>query len=345
MKEPREGFAQSYDGTNIFYRSEGSGLPLVISNGILCSTGYWEYVRPFFRNRCQVVTWDYRGHGRSELPRHPANVTVGSFARDLKTVMDALEIPAAVLVGHSMGVQVILEFFRRDPERVLGLIPVLGTYGKPFESFYGWQWPDKVFPYLLRAGAKYANLIARLTKPLLRTKLPVPLARVSGAIHWHLCPTEIMRDYFLQISTMDFRMGFRALEAMSHHTAEDVLASIHVPTLIIAGEKDPFTPPWLSEKMWRIIPNAELLTIPNGTHTALVENPLLMQLRMEVFLRDHFQSRGYQPLKALGTSLTPFTQKAEASKNPSPRTAKKTKPAPGRKPRTAAEKVSPLTRT
>jgi pimeloyl-ACP methyl ester carboxylesterase len=230
--------------------------------------------------------------------------------------MDHLEIPRAVLVGHSMGVQVILEFYRRDPNRALGLIPVLGTYGKPFQTFYGMQWPEKVFPSLLRTCAKYANLIARITKPLLRTGVPVPLARMSGAIHWHLCPTEIMKDYFLQISTMDFRMGFRALLAMSEHSAEDVLKQICVPTLIVAGEKDPFTPPGVSEKMWRLIPGAELITIPRGTHTAMVENPLLMQLRMEVFLRDHFLGQGYQPLKALGTSLMPLARN-EGNRTPS----------------------------
>jgi len=313
MTGTHEGFVPACDGTRIFYRSEGTGFPLVVCNGILCSTGYWTYLRPFFRNRCHVVTWDYRGHGRSERPRHPANVTVECHARDLKTVMDTLEIPRAVLVGHSMGVQVILEFYRRDSERVLGLIPVLGTYGRPFQTFYGMQWPDKVFPALLRAGARYPNVVARFTKPLLRTALPVPLARMSGAIHWRDCPSEIMREYFLQISNMDFHMGFHALLAMSRHTAEDVLERIRVPTLIVAGEKDPFTPPAVSEEMWRRIPDAEIVTIPGGTHTALVENPLLMQLRMEEFLRDHFLAQGYQPLKPLGPSRSPPRKKKQGS--------------------------------
>ena len=309
MKDKVEGFTNSYDGTRIYYRSEGKGFPLVISNGILCSTGYWVFLRPFFRNRCRVVTFDYRGHGRSELPRHPDNVTVGSFTQDLKAVMDELEIESAVLAGHSMGVQVILEFYRRYAKQTTGLIPILGTYGHPFQTFYGQQWTEKIMPPILRTGIKNADGIARIFKPLLGTPISVPLARLSGAIHWYLCPTDIMKEYFQQIATMDFRMGFRALLAMSQHSAEDVLETIKVPTLIVAGEKDPFTPPRLSEKMWRSIPNAELLTIPKGTHTALVENPLLMNLRMEVFLRDHFLSKGYQPLKALGTSLSPLTRK------------------------------------
>ena len=323
MKDKTEGFTRSYDGTRIYYCSEGKGFPLVICNGILCSTGYWTYLRPFFRNRCRVVTFDYRAHGRSELPRHPDNVTVGSFAQDLKAVMDALEIPSAVLAGHSMGVQVILEFYRRYPEQAKGLIPILGTYGHPFRTFYGQQWTEQVMPPVLRMGIKHADSIARVFKPLLGTPISVPLARLSGAVHWYLCPTDIMRDYFRQIATMDFRTGFRALLAMSQHSAEDVLPSIRVPTLIIAGENDPFTPPWLSEKMWRTIPRAELLTIPKGTHTALIENPLLMHLRMEVFLRDHFLSRGYQPLKALGTSLSPLKIKEGSVAKPASKNRKR----------------------
>jgi pimeloyl-ACP methyl ester carboxylesterase len=309
MAKTIEGFTPSYDGTRIHYCSEGEGFPLAICNGILCSTGYWVYLRRFFRDRCRVITFDYRGHGRSELPRHPGNVTVGSFASDLKAVLDALEIPEAVLAGHSMGVQVILEFYRRYAGRVLGLIPILGTYGNPFKTFYGFQWPDRVAPPLLRASLKHADVIGRVFKPLLGTPLSVPLARLSGAIHWYLCPTDIMKDYFQQISTMDFRMGFRALLAMAEHSAEDVLGTIQVPTLIVAGEKDPFTPPWLSEKMWQAIPGAELLTIPQGTHTALVENPVLLHTRMESFLRDHFLSQGYQPLQTPRGSASRLSRK------------------------------------
>jgi len=301
MAQTTEGLVSSYDGTKIHYRSEGEGLALVMCNGILCSTGYWVYLRPFFRDRCRVVTWDYRGHGRSELPRHPANVTVGSFTSDLKAVLDVLGIQSAVLAGHSMGVQVILEFYRRHPEQTLGLIPILGTYGRPLSTFYGYTWPERLVPPLLRTGLQHADLLARIVKPLLGTPLAVPVARMTGAIHQTLCPTPVMEDYFRHIATLDFRMGFRALLAISDHTAEDILSSIQVPTLIIAGEKDPFTPPSLSEAMWRAIPGAELLTIPEGTHTALIENPALMHSRMEAFLRDHFAVHGYRPLRATKT--------------------------------------------
>jgi pimeloyl-ACP methyl ester carboxylesterase len=156
------------------------------------------------------------------------------------------------------------------------------------------QWPERYVPPLLRAGERYAGAVARILKPLLRSWLPDPLARLGGAVNWYLCPREIMEDYFRHMASLDFRLAARALLAMEEHSAEDVLGTVRVPTLLIAGEEDRFTPLSVMEKMWQSIPGAEFLVIPKGTHTALVENPLLMNLRIELFLRDHF----HEPMNA-----------------------------------------------
>jgi len=300
MKEAEEGHVPSFDGTRIYYRAEGEGFPLVACNGALCSSGYWLYFRRFFRNRSRVVVWDYRGHGGSELPTHLFRISIGAYCRDLKAVLDKLEVEKAVLLGHSMGVQVILEFYRKYPERVAALLPVCGTSAHAFRTFYGMRWPERFVPPLLRAGERYADAVARILKPLLRTWIPDPLARLSGAVNWYLCPREIMEDYFRHMASLDFRLAARALLAMEEHAAEDVLETIRTPALVIAGEDDRFTPLSVMEAMWRSIPGAEFLVIPKGTHTALVENPLLMNMRIELFLRDHFHALGYPVLKALG---------------------------------------------
>ncbi len=299
MRQRKEGTITSFDGTQLYYCSEGQGLPLVLCNGILCSIGYWVYARPYFRKFCQVVCWDYPGHGRSALPVDPSHVTVPSYAKDLHALMDSLALQKAVLVGHSMGVQVILEFYRSYPDRVAGLIPICGTYGYPFKTFYGKTWVETIYPAILGFGQRHSRGLETIVKPLLPTSLSFTIARLIGAIHWSLCPKEIMDDYFRHIARMDFEFGIRSLLAMGEHTAEDVLATIKVPTLIIAGDKDRFTPVGIAEKMWRAIPGAELFVIPRGTHTALVEQPSLMNLRVEIFLRDHFQvKKGRAPSKS-----------------------------------------------
>ena len=64
-----------------------------------------------------------------------------------------------------------------------------------------------------------------------------------------------------------------------------------MPTLIIAGEKDTFTPMWLSEKMAEMLPNSELMVVPTGSHTGPIEMPQLCNLRVERWLLDHFDDR------------------------------------------------------
>ena len=114
----------SSDGVILHTVSYGSGGPAVVCcNGIGVSTFFWKYVARYFASQRQVVTWDYRGHNRSTKARRllPANYTMERNAQDLLAVMDANGVEKAVLLGHSMGCQVILEFWRQFPDRVAGL--------------------------------------------------------------------------------------------------------------------------------------------------------------------------------------------------------------------------------
>jgi pimeloyl-ACP methyl ester carboxylesterase len=74
------------------------------------------------------------------------------------------------------------------------------------------------------------------------------------------------------------------LKNASEHTAYDHLPLVKVPTLIVAGTEDTFTPYWLSEEMHARIAGSELLTVPGGTHVAPIEHPELIALRLEKFL-------------------------------------------------------------
>src|SRR5687767_13122231 len=124
---------RAQDGTVLWYRKfaapAGSGTPLVISNGAACTIQYWPLLVEHFAGRIPIVLWDYRGHGRSgRAPMETHEVPV--FAADLIRVLEAAEIPRAALVGHSMGVQVILEAYRQAPDRVAALVPMFGTFGE-----------------------------------------------------------------------------------------------------------------------------------------------------------------------------------------------------------------------
>jgi pimeloyl-ACP methyl ester carboxylesterase len=78
---------------------------------------------------------------------------------------------------------------------------------------------------------------------------------------------------------------------MGDYDAEPILKNIKVPTLIFAADQDQFTPVWLSKKMHRLIPKSEILILKKATHVGLIEQPELLNLRIEKFLTDRLRKR------------------------------------------------------
>lgn len=282
------GWVPSFDGTMIYFEERGSGLPFIMCNGILCRmTTYWSPITSYLSQRYRAINWDYRGHGRSTLPADLEYCRMEDFCEDLKAVMDHLEIERAVLAGHSLGSQLIFEAWRQLPGRVAGIVSICGPYERPFATFYH----TGLFEHLLAPACHIGTLLHQPARMIVRlaryTPLPQLIAR-SGPAHWLLCPWRVIDDYVDHLAALDYRFAFRALAKLAAHSAKPLLPQIDVPVLIIAGERDPFVPAAVAHTMHGMIRHSELLVVAMGTHTVLVEQPQLVNLRIEMFLREHF---------------------------------------------------------
>jgi len=285
----RNHYAEGWRGVPIHYTAYGHGEPAIVCcNGVGVSTFFWKYVVRYFAPVRRVVTWDYRGHNSSGLPTrlNGRALSMAANAHDLAAVLDACEIPRAVLLGHSMGCQVILEFWHLYPQRVAGLVPICGPYGKPLDTFF--NLPSvalPVFDAVYDVASAYPRELEAILRPLLRTRLPYDLARL-GIINAQLAAFDDMRPYFEHLSEMNLQVFFTMVHEMQKHDAGKWLSRIDVPTLVVAGERDLFTPLPLSLEMRRRVPDAELLVLPKGSHAGLIEHPELLNLRLEKFLRE-----------------------------------------------------------
>jgi pimeloyl-ACP methyl ester carboxylesterase len=134
-----EGTARSSDGVAIRYEVHGTeGRPLVFVHGWSCDRSYWRGQIEHFARGHQVVTVDLAGHGESGHGREAW--TMPAFGEDVVAVVEELGLEDFVLVGHSMGGDVIVEVALRLPDRAVALVWVdvyakLGGPSRDAEAF------------------------------------------------------------------------------------------------------------------------------------------------------------------------------------------------------------------
>jgi len=97
------------DGTRIAYGVTGRGPALMLTNGLTTTTRFWKYLRPMWREKYTVITWDFPGHGGSAPAASLRSATVEAQPAIMAAILDQLGIDAAVHVGWSVGSQVVLE--------------------------------------------------------------------------------------------------------------------------------------------------------------------------------------------------------------------------------------------
>lgn len=301
----RSGFAVASDGLRLYWRTVGTGPAIVCCNGIGVSIYFWKYLVAHFAPTNMMVLWDYRSHGRSD--REPdTNIQVSGIQRhaaDLRSVMDAVGIHQALLVGHSMGCQVLYEFFRGSPDRVLGLVPMLGTAGHALTTFFDYPMLLPVFKAANHTIMRLGNAAHLVVRPLLESPLAWWLVARFGMVDATYTRREDLQTYLSHIATLDLRIFMRDVLLLEQHDAWDVLNQIDVPTLVIAAERDAFTPMRLSRRIVASIPNAELLVLAEGTHASLIEQPDTISHRMDRFIRERRVFEGSADMETAGAFL------------------------------------------
>lgn len=293
---PKDRCVVSFDGTHLAYTIKGRSGPVVVLNaGYCCPDNFWRYLAPALAKKFRVLIWNYRGTGVSGMPREPGyrarNYTVEDFAldryaRDLKVILDHENIRDAILIGHSMGVEVTLEAYRLMPDRIRAMVAITGPYASPLTTFYNTTFVPRLFPVARVLLSKLPTAVKPAWRAIFRSPIPHPLAVHLGALG-PKTRAEDMRAYYDHMAEMDPQVMLKMAEAMHQHSAEDILRKIKVPTLIVVGERDNFIPPWLGHVMASRIPIAELVTVPEGTHGAIVEDPKFVNRSVLDFLQRH----------------------------------------------------------
>ena len=302
MRQSSEnGRFETSDGTNIWYQTfEGTGpVTYVLCDGVACDGYIWKYFIPYFAGEAEIIHAQYRGHGRSDVPQDLKSLTVEQFAADILELLQELDRSeqTLVFVGHSMGVQVALECYRQAPQHVRGLILINGPYGEALKHVHSTPLFAKALPGVQKLVDRWQNYVEKVWQPLLDSE-PTYLLALAFEVNPWLTQRKDFRVYFKTLGEMPPKVYLAALEGANQHTAEDILAEVKVPTLVVAGDKDRFTPYPVCLRLYKKIPGAELMTMPTGSHIGPLELPELLHLRIEKFVRTHFTEAENKTKKA-----------------------------------------------
>lgn len=264
------------DGTRLFYSDDDDSTdarsPVVLCDGIGCDGYVWRYLRRSLAPR-RILHPHYRGHGRSQAPRDATRVTIPDLADDVAAVLDDAGASRAILVGHSMGVQVALETWRRHRDRVAALVLVCGASSHPLRTFRGVSTLEDLLPTVQKLIMRAPRFLNTVSRTLIPTRLAMAIAGRLEINRTLVRPEDFM-PYLEGLSRMDVRVFTAILAAAGQHSADEWLGEIDIPTLVVAGGRDGFTPPARSRDMAAAIPGAGFLEVPDGSHTAPIERPV-----------------------------------------------------------------------
>ena len=270
---------ESSDGATLHYTFLGpeDGPLVALVSGFLCPDTWWRLLVPSLVDHgYRVLVFHYRGIALSTLP--PAidseTFTIPRFALDLVEICDHEEVESVCLVSHSMGTQVMLEAFDMLRGRVPCMVSVTGPYASPIKTLWERPWLGAAIYEPVRLGAMLvAPPLLRLGWKLATTYVPgLPVARMLGVLG-ERSTDELVMSYVEHLATMDPHVARRVAAGMHAHSAEELLAEVDVPTLVIVGGRDPWSPPAVGHHMVDVMPSAELRVVPHGTHGTILEFP------------------------------------------------------------------------
>jgi len=264
------------DGARIHYvnynrdsgaRGKGKGKAgndeeaIVLVHGWTMNNDSWRDQILALTRRNRVIAVDLPGHGQSDKPQ--VAYTMDYFSRAVDAVMRDAKVKRAVLVGHSMGTPIVRQFYRKYPEKTVGIVIVDGAL-KPFG--------DKAMMDKMIGGLKvptYKDTIGQMFRMMMGPGLPAEAQERINA-------SSARTPQYVLVS---------AMEGMADTTiyGDD---KINVPVLAMMA-KNPFFPPNLEEVYRTLIPNLEFHMWDDVGHFLHMERPNEFNQAVLTFLDKH----------------------------------------------------------
>ena len=243
------------DGIDLYFEVHGSGPALLLTHGYSATAEMWTGQIESLAADHTLITWDMRGHGRSDSPAAPQAYSAELTVADMAALLDHVDASSAIVGGLSLGGYMSLAFHLAHPERVRALLIIdTGPGFKNDEARAGWN--------------TYANTVA---EDFAQQGLASLADRsVEQATASHSDPNGLV-------------LAARYMLTQQNADVIESLPSIGVPSLVLVGSNDE---PFLNatEYMAAKIPGATKVVIPDAGHASNIDQPAAFNTAVRNFL-------------------------------------------------------------
>jgi pimeloyl-ACP methyl ester carboxylesterase len=269
----------------LFGRKAPAPVTVVFSHGYCLSQDSWHFQRAALRGVVRTVHWDQRSHGRSgrglQQVQDGVPVSIDQLGRDLKAVIDAAAPDGPiVLVGHSMGGMTVMALADQYPElirdRVVAVAFVGTSSGRLGEVNFGLPVAGvnavrRVLPGVLKALGQQAALVEKGRRATADLFAGI-IKRYSFASRDVDPAVARFAERMIEGTPIDVVAEF--YPAFTEHDKTEALAYFaDLPVLVLAGIGDLVTPSEHSEVIADLLPDAELVLVPDAGHLVMLEHP------------------------------------------------------------------------
>ncbi len=291
FKENHPNYFYTTDGIRIFYNTnfdiknlDQKKPVLVLIYGLLCSNFHFKYQIPFFEELgYQILIHDYRFHFASSQDGDIETCTFKNISKDLFELLDSLKINQINLLGHSMGVNICLEFSKLYPDMVKSMTLISGTVVPPQDIMFDSNIIDLVSPYIKDFSQKHPKIYNTLWKSAYLNPIMHHVVMDGGFNKKHV-EMEFVQLYMKKISELPNDLFFHLLRIMQEHDIISYLPTIKTHTLVIGGDKDKIIPNYLQKILTSKLTHAELYIVKDGSHVPQVDFPEMINQRVHRFL-------------------------------------------------------------
>lgn len=234
----------------------GDRKTLVFIHGLSGSASAWFTYEKILGEKYNILTFDLRGHGMSYKPREYEDYRILNLAEDLYELLNVLDIAQCVLISHSYGSLVALEFLRAHIERASAAIFLSPT---PYLTQTRWFTLIRTVGYAL---VPVFNLLPFYS----RIRGRVDYSAFQPTADWDL--RRIRHDIY----ATSFRSYLYCLVQAYRYRANEFWREIRIPTLIVHGTVDSYIPFAHSVRLSKEIPSSKLVLLKNANHIIVLNN-------------------------------------------------------------------------